>query len=53
MESGIELITSLAHGIVEGVPAVLENMATFMSELVTWVQEQFPHNTSRRNKFHI
>lgn len=42
MESGIELITSLAHGIVEGVPAVLENMATFMSELVTWVQEQFP-----------
>lgn len=42
MESGIELITSLAHGIVEGIPAVLENMATFMSELVTWVQEQFP-----------
>ena len=40
--NGIELMTSLANGFIEGIPVVLETMATFMGELVTWIKEQLP-----------
>lgn len=42
MESGGELISSIANGLVEGIPAFFETMAEFMGNVVTWIQEQLP-----------
>ena len=40
--NGIELMTSLANGVTEGIPAFLETMAEFMANVVTWIKEQLP-----------
>lgn len=42
MESGGELISSIADGLVTGIPAFFETMAEFMGNVVTWIQEQLP-----------
>ncbi|MDU5081995.1 hypothetical protein [uncultured Tissierella sp.] len=42
MESGGELISSIANGIVTGVPLFFETMAEFMGNVVTWIKEQLP-----------
>ena len=42
MENGGELISSIANGIVTGIPLFFETMAEFMGNLVTWIKEQLP-----------
>jgi phage-related protein len=42
MESGGELISSIANGLVTGIPAFFESMAEFMGQVVTWIKEQLP-----------
>lgn len=42
MESGAELIKTLADGLVEGIPTFFETMAQLMGQVVTWIQEQLP-----------
>lgn len=42
MESGGELISSIANGIITGIPLFFETMAEFMGQVVMWIQEQLP-----------
>src|SRR5665647_354497 len=42
MESGGELISTIANGIVTGIPLFIEKIAKVIGNAVTWIKEQLP-----------
>lgn len=42
MQNGGELISSIANGVVVGIPLFLEAMADFIGQVITWIQAQLP-----------